>query len=258
MTSQDPTPEGAPEQPTNGAVATLERPRPSDPPPAPPKRRLKRSTKIATAIITLITLLEAGAFAGTYFLHSSKYVSTDNAKVDGDKVDINAPSTGTLIDWKVTQGSSVQHNEVVGRIEEAGSGARVKRSIRSPGSGTVAVNNTVEGQYVTQGSKLATAYNPDSIYITARVEESEISEVRVGQQVDITVDAFPNTPILGLVTQIQGSTAGAFELFPSSDSDPRNPQKVDQYVPVRIAIINNNGVTVVPGMNVDASIHKDH
>lgn len=241
------------EAPTNGSVATLERPAPTSP---PPKKRLKRSTKIATAVIVVVTLLETAAFAGTYFLHSRNYVSTDNAQVDGHKVDINAPTTGTLIDWSLTPGSSVRENEAVGRIEEAGSGARVKRSIRSPGKGTVAVTNAVEGQYVTQGVKLATAYDPESIYITARVDEADIGDVKVGQQVDIAVDAFPGVPVLGLVSQVQQATAGAFSFFPSPDSDPRNPQKLDQYIPVRIEIINSNGVTVVPGMSVTASIHR--
>lgn len=242
MSSQDP------------AVATMERPRPQDPPPE--KKKLKRSTKIATAAITVVTLLEAAAFTGTYFLHSRNYVSTDNAQVDGDKVDINAPATGTLIDWSLSQGSSVERNQAVGRVEEPGSGARVKRTIRSPGKGTIAVTNAVEGQYVTQGSKLATAFAPETIYITARVDEGEIGDVHVGQQVDIAVDAFPGVPVLGMVTQVQPSTAGEFSFYPSPDSDPRNPQKLDQYVPVRIEILNGNGVAVVPGMNVTASIHR--
>jgi multidrug resistance efflux pump len=237
----------------DSAVATLERPRPTAP---PPKKKLRRSTKIATAIIALVTLLEAGAFAGTYFLHSRNYVSTDNAQVDGEKVDINAPTTGTLVDWSLNQGSSVERNQAVGRVEEPGSGARVKRTIRSPGKGTIAVNNVAEGQYVTQGTKLATAYDPESIYITARVDEAEIGDVQVGRQVDIAVDAYPGVPVLGLVTQIQRSTAGEFSFFPSPDSDPRNPQKIDQYVPVRIEILNSNGLAVVPGMNVTASIKK--
>lgn len=235
------------------AGATLERLRPPDP---PKKKKLKRSTKIATAVIALVTLAEAGGFAGTYFLHSRNYVSTDNAQVDGDRVDINAPTTGTLVDWTLNQGSSIERNQAVGRVEEPGSGARVKRTIRSPGKGAIAVDNAVEGQYVTEGTTLATAFDPETIYITARVDEDEIGDVHLGQQVDITVDAFPGVPILGLVTRIQPSTAGEFSFFPSPDSDPRNPQKLDQYIPVRIEIMNSNGVTVVPGMNVTASIHR--
>jgi len=34
------------------------------------------------------------ASGGAYLAYSSQFVSTDNAQVDGDKVEINAPVTG--------------------------------------------------------------------------------------------------------------------------------------------------------------------
>jgi len=219
--------------------------------------RLKRSTKIGLLIIAVVSLLEASAFAGTYLLYSSHYVSTDNAQVDGDKIDINAPTTGTLANWSLTQGSAIRENQIVGRIQAVGGGAQPKRTIKAPGDGTIAVNNAVAGQYVTAGTKLATAYDFNNIYLTARVEETEIGHVRVGGLVDISVDAFPGVTVAGQVSEIQGSTAGEFSFFPSPDTDPSNPQKTDQYIPVKITIMNANGANLVPGMNANVQIHKD-
>src|SRR5882757_3226242 len=91
--------------------------------PPPAISRLKRSTKIALVVLALVSLLEAIAFSGTYFLYSRHYVSTDNAQVDGDKIRINAPSTGTVTDWSIGEGSIVRTNQVVGRIQDVGSGA---------------------------------------------------------------------------------------------------------------------------------------
>jgi hypothetical protein len=56
----------------------------------------------------------------------------------------------------------------VGRIKLLGSFAEPQRPIESPGNGTVAMNNVVEGQYVTAGSELATGYDFNQIYVTAR------------------------------------------------------------------------------------------
>ena len=217
---------------------------------------LKGSTKIALTVIAVVSLLEASAFAGTYLLYSRHYVSTDNAQVDGDKIDINAPSTGTLANWLVSEGSAVREEQIVGRIEGVGSGAQPKRTVRAPSAGTIAVNNAVAGQYVTAGTKLATAYDFNSIYLTARVEETEIGEVRVGRPVDISVDAFPGVNITGQVWKIQASTAGEFSFFPGPDTDPSNPQKTDQYIPVKISIMDLNGAILVPGMNANVRIHK--
>jgi multidrug resistance efflux pump len=225
--------------------------------PAPQRSdKLKRSTKIGLIVIAVVSLLEASALSGTYLLHSRHYVSTDNAQVDGDKIEINAPTTGTIADWALIQGSVIRENELVGRIQGVGGGAQPKRAVRAPGAGTIAVNNAIAGQYVVAGTKLATAYGFNSIYLTARVEETEIADVRVGRPVDISIDAFPGVTVAGQVSEIQGSTAGEFSFFPSPDTDPSNPQKIDQYIPVKITIMNANGVTLVPGMNANVRIHK--
>jgi multidrug resistance efflux pump len=214
----------------------------------------KRWIKIAYLSIGLITLVEAAAFSGTYLLHTRHYVSTDNAQVDGDAIEINAPRTGTLLNWSVTAGSTLSANEVVGRMQDIGSGARPQRVIKAPKAGTIAVDNAVPGQYVTAGTRLATAY--DNVYVTARVAEEDIGGVREGSLVDITADAYPDRPLLGRVVDIQVASAGEFTIYPAAGIDPRNPQKIDQYLPVRIALINTNGIEVWPGMNVAVAIRR--
>jgi len=218
--------------------------------------RLKRSTRIGLVVVAVLSLLEVTAFTATYLSFSRHYVSTDNAQVNGDKIDINAPSTGTLANWSLTEGSTIRENQVVGGIQGVGAGAQPKRAVRAPGAGTVAVKNAVAGQYVTAGTTLATAYDFNSIFLTARVAETEISDVRIGVPVDISVDAFPGITVTGRVAEIQASTAGEFSFFPSPDTDPSNPQRTDQYIPVKITIMNPNGAAVLPGMNANVHIHK--
>ncbi|MDT7674215.1 MAG: hypothetical protein QOD82_2117, partial [Pseudonocardiales bacterium] len=183
------------------------------------------------------------------------YVSTDNAQVDGDKIDINAPTTGTLTRWTISKGSTLRANQIVGRVKILNSFAEPQRAIRSPGNGTVAVSNVVEGQYVTAGTELATAYDFAKIYFTARVDETDIGDVHPGQLVDIDVDAYPGAPVTGTVAEIQGAAAGLLSLFPESNSSG-NFQKVTQVIPVKIAITNTAGSELIPGMNVTVHIHK--
>jgi multidrug resistance efflux pump len=225
--------------------------------PGPPaKNRLKRSTKLGLIIVAVLTLLEVLAFAGTYLLHTRHYVSTDNAQVDGDQIMINAPATGLVTDWLIGEGSTVRDNQAIGRIQAVGSGAQPKRAVRSPGTGTIAVSAVVEGQYVTEGTTLAAAYDPNAMYITARVAETDIGDVHLGQQVDISVDAFPDAQVSGVVTKVRGAAAGESTIFPSLDADPTNPLKVDQYIPVQIAISNSGGTRLLPGMSVVVDIRR--
>jgi len=157
---------------------------------APQRRKLKRSTRIALVVILIVAVI-AGV-AVSYFLNARNYVSTDNAQVDGDKIMINALTSGTLEDWRISQGSVVKKGQVVGRIKIKNAFAQPLMSIRAPTDGTVAVDNGVVGTYVTNGTQLATAYNLDKIYVTARVDDTDIRAVRPGQLVDISVDAYPN------------------------------------------------------------------
>ena len=207
--------------------------------PPKPKRQMKRSTRISLVIILVIAVLAGGGISAYYFIDAQNYVTTDNAQIDGDRISVNAPTSGTVINWRATQGAQLQQDQVVGRIRQQGAFVQPEMPVRSPGNGTVAVNNAVEGTYV-----------------TARVEETDIDDVRPGQLVDIEVDAFPGTEFRGSVREVQGGAAGVFALFPESNTSG-NFQKVTQVIPVKIDIDNPEGLGLVPGMNVVVHIHKD-
>ncbi|MDT7609233.1 MAG: hypothetical protein QOG96_3736, partial [Pseudonocardiales bacterium] len=166
------------------------------------------------------------------------------------------PATGTLVDWEGTQGTVVRRDMVVGRVKMGSSGAQPQMTIKSPGNGSIAVNNAVEGQWVTAGTQLATAYDFNKIYVTARVDETDVADIHPGAQVDVDVDAFSGTPVTGIVSEIQGAAANQFSLFPESNSTG-NFQKVTQVIAVRVAFTNTSGLALVPGMNVTVHIHKN-
>ena len=129
-------------------------------------------------------------------------------------------------------------------------------SARGP-VGSVAVDNGVEGAFVTAGTQLALAYDFSKVYVTARVDETDIDAVTVGQRVDFTVDAYPGNEFHGVVREIQGGAAGVFSLFPQSNSSGTF-QKVTQVIPVKVSIDDLQGLNLVPGMNVTVKIHKNN
>jgi multidrug resistance efflux pump len=225
-------------------------------PEAPPaKRRMKRSTRIGLIIVLVVALLAAAAFLTYYILDTRNYVSTDNAQIDGDQISINAPTSGTLVDWRGTAGTPVHRDDSVGRIEIEGGFVQPQMVIRAPADGVIALNNGVEGTYYTAGTQLAVAYDGQGIYITARVDETDVDDVAVGQPVDISVDAFPDAGLTGRVIDVQDGAAGQFSLFPQSNTTG-NFQKVTQVIPVRVAIDNLKNLPLAPGMNVTVKIKR--
>lgn len=229
----------------------------SDAPATAPARRrpLKRATKIRLLVILVLAVLAAAAFGAYYIINTRNYVTTDNAQIDGNQILINAPATGTLIDWRGRQGTSLHKNAPVGRIEIQGGFVQPQMVIRSPADGVVAVNNGVEGSFVTAGTQLAIAYDSAGVFVTARVKETDIDKVQIGQAVNISVDAFPNDHFTGRVAEVKTGAAGVFSLFPQSNTSG-NFQKVTQVIPVKIVIDDLKGLPLVPGMNVTVKIHR--
>jgi multidrug resistance efflux pump len=248
MGSPTPAPPASADQlPTQGIATTT-----------PQRRRLKRSTRIALIVILIVAVIAGLGFAVSYFLNARNYVSTDNAQVDGNKIEINAPASGTIDDWGATLDTALKQDEIVGHVKLQQAFAQPRLKIRAPANGTVAMDNVVVGTYVTGGSQLAIAYDLAKIYVTARVDETDIDEVHLGQLVDISVDAYPHARITGRVQKIQPGAAAVFSLFPQSNTQG-NFQKVTQVIPVRISfedITTLNNLDLVPGMNVSVRIHK--
>lgn len=217
---------------------------------------MKPSTRKALVAIAVLATIMVIALFVIYVVEGRKYISTDNAQIDGDKISINAPNSGTLVDWSATEGSTIVKDRPVGRIRLQGGFVQPQQAIRAPGNGTVAVDHAVEGAFVAAGTPLAIAYDLAHVHVTARVDETDVDEVHAGQVVDISVDAFPHTDFTGKVTDVQGGAAGEFSAFPQSNT-AGNYQKVTQVIPVTISIDDTKNLVLVPGMNVTVKIHKD-
>lgn len=227
----------------------------STPAPAPPDPRRRRRTRLLTALGSVVVLAAVGTLGGRYLADARAFVSTENAQVDGDRIVITAPATGTLVGWRATRGAALREDMPVGRIRMDLGSVRPQMVVRSPGDGVVGVDSATDGAYVTAGTPLATLYGREGLYVTARVEEADIRDVTVGRRVEMTVDAFPDTPLTGSVTHVQSGAAGVFDGFTPGDTTA-DAVKVGQLVAVRIALPETD-LDLVPGMNVAVRIRRE-
>lgn len=77
-----------------------------------------------------------------------------------------------------------------------------KLSLRSPLNGVVTVKNINPGEIVTPGSVAVSLISESDLEIEANVSEISIGKVTVGNEVDITFDAFPGRVFKGAVVYI--------------------------------------------------------
>ena len=129
------------------------------------------------------------------------------------------------------------------------------QKIKMPQVGTIAKTDGMEGSIAQAGSPIAYAYNLDDLYITANIDENDLSSIDKGDKVDVTIDG-QDSKIDGKIKDIGKATANSFSLMPSSNSDG-NYTKVSQVIPVKISLDSQPSKNVVPGMNAEVKIHKD-
>jgi multidrug resistance efflux pump len=223
--------------------------------PPPSRRPLKRATRIRLFVIGGLVLVIALAFVISYVVDARSYVTTDNAQIDGNQISINAPATGTLITWDATQGTRVTSYQPVGRIALQNGYSQPQLVVRAPADGTIAVDDAVPGSFVAAGTQLAIAYDGSGVFVTARVDETQIDAVHPGERVKIAVDAFPDADLTGQVSEVKTGAAGVFSMFPQSNTSG-NFQKVTQVIPVKITIDDLQGLPLAPGMNVTVKISR--
>jgi membrane fusion protein (multidrug efflux system) len=131
--------------------------------------------------------------------------------------------------------------------------------ISSPMSGVVAKRWVLAGDVVQPGQPIFTINDLKNVWVTANFEETKLRSLRIGDSVQVSVDAYPDRTLRGIVDQLGSSTAGQFSLIPPNNASG-NFTKVTQRVPVKI-ILNRHDMAaadpahpLLPGMSVEVRV----
>lgn len=207
-------------------------------------------------VITIVVLVIIGVVGFHFYNQATGFVSTDNAKVDGEQIKVSAPAAGEIKSFDVKNNEKLSKGDKVAEIATKGEdGQSQKMDIKMPQDGTIVKTDGMEGSMAQAGSPIAYAYNLDDSYITANVDEKDIADVEEGKDVNITLDG-EDAELKGKVEEVGKATASSFSMMPSTNSDG-NYTKVSQVVPVKISLDSKPSNNVVPEMNAEVKIHKN-
>jgi membrane fusion protein, multidrug efflux system len=128
-------------------------------------------------------------------------------------------------------------------------------SIVAPINGVVGNRTLRTGQFVQAGTQLMSVVPLAGAYVVANFKETQLTDVRRGQTVDIAVDMFPGRTVRGHVDSIAPASGQEFALLPP-DNATGNFTKVVQRIPVKIALdrSKDSSVELRPGMSVIPTI----
>jgi membrane fusion protein (multidrug efflux system) len=152
----------------------------------------------------------------------------------------------------------VQANATLARAEAVRSQAELNleyTSIVAPIDGVVGNRTLRPGQFVQAGTQLMSVVPVSGVYVVANYKETQLTDVREGQAVDIAVDMFPGQIVHGHVDSIAPASGQEFALLPP-DNATGNFTKVVQRIPVKIALSRDDSspVELRPGMSVIPTI----
>lgn len=130
--------------------------------------------------------------------------------------------------------------------------------IEAPMSGIVSKRWVLTGDVVQPGQAIVTVYDIQGIWVTAQLEETNLSELHVGDKAEIIVDTYPHLRFTGSLLRIGSNTASQFSLIPPNNASG-NFTKVTQRVPIKFSIEqvdakNGDRANLLPGMSVEVKV----
>jgi membrane fusion protein (multidrug efflux system) len=131
--------------------------------------------------------------------------------------------------------------------------------LRAPIAGTATqVDNIQLGRFVMAGSPVFSVVDDAAPWIDANPKETDITYLRVGESVTISVDTFPDHVFHGKVSAVSPGTGAQFAILPPQNASG-NWVKVVQRVPVRIVFDDDEEVrNLRAGMSVTVEIDTGH
>ena len=220
---------------------------------------------IFVPLLIFIALAAIGGAVAYWIYDSYNFYRTDDAQVSAKTVSVSAPVAGSLTSLTVKVGDQVTVGQTIGAItpisttSTTGAGGTTTSptpiNLTSPIDGTILQVASVQGQNVSPGLTVVQVTNTNQLGVIAYVDENSISNVNVGQTVDISIDAYSGTSFTGHVVQIVPAAAGVFSLIPNQDPTSGNFTKVGQRIPVVVSLDSNQSKLIVTGMSASVTIH---
>jgi membrane fusion protein (multidrug efflux system) len=110
------------------------------------------------------------------------------------------------------------------------------------------------GQFVRPGVQLLVVVPLPDVYVVANFKETQLVDMRPGQKVEMTVDAFPGRSFAAHIDSFAPASGAQFSILPPENATG-NFTKVVQRIPVRIVVDKPQDAALLrPGLSVYVSV----
>ena len=175
----------------------------------------------------------------------------DNAKAKYDSIKAkNVNADQAVISKSENKVANAEINALKSQMEQAKLNLEYTE-IYAPQSGTVTNKRISKGTYIQAGSPMLSIV-PEDVWVVANFKENQVGKMKVGQEVLIKIDSYPNKTFKGKIDSIQRLTGAKSSLFPPENA-VGSFVKIVQRIPVKIVFCENidkSKYNIIPGMSV--------
>jgi membrane fusion protein (multidrug efflux system) len=184
---------------------------------------------------------EGGVITQEQFDHIKKSFETATAQLDAGKSQLLVSKS-----MIASAAASVETTNAQIKVLDA----QLKNTkLYAPADGVLARRWLLPGDVVQPSQSVFTLTLSKNLWVVTYLEETKISDVKVGQKVKFTIDAFPDIKFTGKIYMVGSSTSSVFSLIPANNASG-NFTKVTQRIPVKISIEGTENNTDLSSLNI--------
>ena len=126
--------------------------------------------------------------------------------------------------------------------------------IRAPFDGVIGHRGVQLGSYIQTGMTLAYLLETKKIWTEANFKETQLQNMKIGQSVQIHIDAYPDLKLIGKVDSFSPASGSEFSILPPENATG-NFTKIVRRVPVKIVFDNNADAALLKsGLSVSVKV----
>jgi multidrug resistance efflux pump len=214
--------------------------------------RRKPSKSVMLLLISLLLAVVAGYLYWAVTFRD--VVSTDDAFLEARQTRISSLIPGKIVSLNVAEGDNVQAGDTLAVIEGSD---QQSSQLNAASTGVVARLWASSGETIQPGQPILTVYHLEEVWVRANLEETKVAKIRLGDKVEIRLDAYPHRKFNGRVALIGTATASQFSLIPPNNASG-NFTKVTQRLPIKIKFEGQDNLItdqlLWPGMSAEIRI----
>jgi membrane fusion protein, multidrug efflux system len=204
-------------------------------------------------------LLHSGTISQAVYDQAKQTLDTDRSKLEAlrQQSQVQLAKLGGNANVEVTQ--HPQYLQAKAQVDEA-QRQLDDTVVTAPFSGIVTdVPSIAPGKYLAASATAFFLVDEDHVWVDANPKETELTYVRPGQKVTVTVDTYPGAQWHGTVESVSPAAAQEFALLPAQNTSG-NWVKVVQRVPmrVRLDLTDKSLPPLRAGMSVEIDVDTGH